>query len=710
MTMKKIWTKLLISGLVCVSLTACKEQPAVDKTNPFFSDYNTPFNVPPFEKIMARHYMPAFEKGMADGRDELNKIINNKRQPTFVNTIDPLDKMGGLLTKVTTVFFGLTSANTNDTLQQIEIDISPKLSEYRDEIYLNPLLFGKIKSIYSNQSKFNLDDEQKYLLENLYKNFVRNGALLSATDQDTLKKLNQKISILSVKFSQNVLAETNKFQLVIDKKTDLKGLPEGVIAGAAEIAKESGSAGKWIFTTQKPSMLPFLTYDDNRSLRKVLYDAYLTRGNHNDQYDNKKVLAEIVQLRAARARLLGYESHAALNLEGRMAKNPDNVFNLLTQLWTPALRVAGEELNEMQKIANSEGAKFKIEPSDWWYYAEKLRKAKYNLDDNELRPYFKLDNVREGAFTVATKLYGITFTPVNNIPVPHPDAQAFEVKEADGSPLGLLYMDFYTRASKSQGAWCGGYLDHRWLDGKEIHPVVSVVFNFSNPSGDTPSLLSLDDVQTVFHEFGHALQGLFSINKYGTTNTAMDIVELPSQIMEHWATEPEVLRMYAKNYQSGEVMPEMLIEKIQKSRYFNTGFDNVELLAASLLDMAYYTLDPSAPVDVEKFEKDYLNRIGLIKEIEPRYKSTYFLHIVGGYDAGYYCYTWAAVLDNDAFEAFKENGIFDKATADSFRKNVLAPMGITDAKQSFINFRGRDAIIEPLLKNRGLMPAGEGMN
>ncbi len=708
--MKDNWTKLAICALACISLIGCKKQPEIDKTNPFLSEYNTPFNVPPFDKIMAKHYMPAFEKGMADGREELNKIINNKSTPTFKNTIDPLDNMGDLLNKVSTVFFGITSANTNDTLQKIEIEVSPKLSEYRDEIYLNPLLFKRIKSIYENKAKFSLDDEQKYLLENLYKNFVRNGALLSVTEQDTLKKLNQEISVLSVAFSQNVLAETNKFKLVIDKEDDLKGLPEGVIDGAAEMANESGFAGKWLFTTQKPSMLPFLTYDANPNLRKLLYNAYLTRGNHNDEYDNKKMLADIVQLRTARAKLLGYKSHAALNLEDRMAKNPENVFNLLNQLWTPALRVAGEELNEMQKIASSEGAKFKIEPSDWWYYAEKLRKEKYNLDDNELRPYFTLDNVREGAFTVATKLYGITFTPINNIPVPHPDARAFEVKEANGSPLGVLYMDFYTRASKSQGAWCGGYLDHRWSDGKEIHPVVSVVFNFSNPSGNIPSLLSLDDVQTVFHEFGHALQGLFSINKYGTTYSAMDIVELPSQIMEHWATEPDVLKMYAKNYLNGEVMPDVLIDKIQKSRYFNTGFDNVELLAASMLDMAYYTLEAPVTVDVEKFEKDYINKIGLIKEIEPRYKSTYFLHIVGGYDAGYYCYTWAAVLDNDAFEAFKENGIFNKKTAESFRKNVLAPMGITDARQSFINFRGRDAIIEPLLKNRGLTPAPEIKN
>jgi peptidyl-dipeptidase Dcp len=701
--MKVVSFVLMMAIFLFMANTGCKQKPMVDNTNPFFSQFDTPFNVPPFEKIMAKHYIPAFEKGMAEGREGLEKILNNSEAPTFQNTIDPLDSLGSLLTKVSSVFFSQTSANTNDSLQQIEVEISPKLSVYRDEILLNPKLFTRVKSIYENRESSNLDDEQKFILENLYKGFVRNGALLGAAEQDTLKKLNQEISLLTVNFSQNVLSETNKFRLVIDNEAELKGLPENITAGAAEMAKRDSLEGKWVFTVQKPSMLPFLTYDENRDLRKKLYDAYLTRCNHNDQLDNKKNLASIVSLRAERAKLLGYKSHADLNLENRMAKTPEKVWSLLDQLWKPALKVAGEELKEMQQIADREGAKFKIEPSDWWYYAEKLRKEKYDLDDSELRPYFKLENVRDGAFTAANKLYGITFTPINGIPLPHPDARAFEVKEADGSLIGVLYMDFLTRASKSQGAWCGSYRDHRWLNGAEVKPVVTMVCNFSNPTGDTPSLLSLDDVNTLFHEFGHSLQGLFSVNKYSMTSAAMDIIELPSQIMEHWATEPEVLKMYAKHYKTGEIIPDALINKIQKSSYFNTGFDNVEILAASMLDMAYYTLEAPVNIDIEKFEKDYLQKKGLIKEIEPRYKSTYFLHIVGGYDAGYYCYTWAAVLDNDAFEAFKEKGIFDKATADSFRKNILAPMGITDSEQSFIKFRGREPVITALLKNRGLM-------
>jgi peptidyl-dipeptidase Dcp len=698
---------MVVSSIICASLAGCKTKPVTEsadqqKNNPFFAAYNTQFNVPPFEKVRASHYTPAFEKGMAEGRRDLEKILQNKAEATFQNTIDPLDTMGKLLTKVASVFFAQTSANTNDTLQRIEMEMSPKFSEYRDEIYLNPVLFQKVKTIYEKQADFNLNDEQKYLLENLYKSFVRNGALLTGADHDTLIKLNQQISVLTVKFSQNVLSENNRFRLVIENEADLKGLPQTAIDGAALLAKKENLEGKWVFTIHKPSMLPFLTYNNNRDLRKKLYDGYLTKGNHNDSLDNKKILADIVSLRAQRAKLLGYKSHADLNLENRMAKTPANVYALLDQLWKPALKVAGTELKEMQSIAAKEGSRFEIQPSDWWYYAEKLRKAKYDLDDSELRPYFKLENVREGAFSVANKLYGLTFTQLQNMPLPHPDAMAFEVKEADGSHVGVLYMDFYTRASKGQGAWCGGYQEHKWLDGKEITPIVTIVCNFSNPSGETPSLLSLDDVQTLFHEFGHGLQGLFSENRYSMTSTAQDIVELPSQIMEHWATEPSVLKTYAKNYKTGEIIPDALINKIRKSSYFNTGFDNVELLAATLLDMDYYTLEAPVKIDVEQFEKEHLQKIGLIKEIEPRYKSTYFLHIVGGYDAGYYCYTWAAVLDNDAYEAFKEKGIFDKETADSFRKNVLAPMGITDAEQSFLTFRGRAPKIDALLVNRGL--------
>jgi peptidyl-dipeptidase Dcp len=651
---------------------------------------------------MAKHYMPAFLKGMADGRIEIENIANSKDKPTFQNTVETFDKAGKLLTDVSAVFFSQSTANTNDSLQKVEVDVSPLLSAYRDEILLNSAFFKRIKSVYDNSAEFKLTAEQQFLLENLYKSFVRNGANLNKQDQDTLKQLNKQLSVLTVKFSQNVLAETNSFKMFVNKE-DLKGLPESVIATAAETAKEAGQEGKWAFTTQRPSMFPFLQYSSNRNLREQLYHAYTNRGNNGNEFDNNKVLAEIVKLRAQRAKLLGYKTHSDFVLEPNMAKVPENVFALLNNLWEKAIPVAKSEVADMQKIITSEGGKFKLEPSDWWYYAEKVRKAKYDLDDTELRPYFKLENVREGLFTVANKLYGITLTPIESIPRPHPDAQAYEVKDADGSHLGVLYMDFFPRASKQQGAWCGNYRSYHMVNNKGVTPIVTVVYNFTRPSGDTPALLSVEEASTMYHEFGHALDALFNKSTYNETNVAVDFVELPSQFMEHWSIEPEVLKMYAKNYKTNEPIPAKLIEKIKKSAYFNQGFSTVEYLAASLLDMKFHTLTAPVNIDVQSFEKDYFIQIGLIPEIISRYRSTYFLHIAGGYDSGYYSYIWAAVLDNDAFEAFKEKGIFDKTIAAAYRKNILEKDGTMDAMQMFVNFRGRKPIIEPLLKNRGLM-------
>lgn len=696
--MKKIALIMIAASLLMASCTPKQET----ATNPFLTEWNTPFGVPPFDKIGNDHYMPAIDSGIALARTEIAAIVSNTEAPTFKNTVDAFDRAGQVLTKTMLVFGNLVDANTNEVLDSLQMLIAPKVSAYNDEVLLNAGLFARIKAVYGARESAGLNDEEMFLLENLYKNFVRNGALLGPEDQEKLKKMNQEISVLTVSFSQNVLEETNSYKLVIENEADLAGLPESVRAGAAEQAKAAGMEGKWIFTTQKPSMLPFLQYADNRELRRQLYTAYLNRGNNNNGFDNKQILADIVSLRAERARLLGYKTHADLVLENRMAKKPENVFSLLNQLMDRSLPIAKNERDQMQEIIRSEGGTFRLESHDWWYYAEKLRKTKYDLDDSALRPYFSLDNARDGAFAVANRLYGITFTPIENIPVPHPDAQAFEVKEADGSHVGVLYMDFFPRDSKRQGAWCGGYRDHKVRDGKEITPVVTIVCNFTPPTGDAPALLSLEEVSTLFHEFGHGLQGLFAANEYAGTNVAWDIVELPSQIMEHWVTEPEVLAMYAKHYQTGEVIPAELVEKIKNSSYFNTGFDNVEVMAASLLDMAYYTLEAPAKVEVASFEKEFLKKAGLIPEIEPRYHSTYFLHIVGGYDAGYYVYTWAAVLDNDAFEAFREKGIFDQTTATSFRKNVLEKMGTMDAEQQYINFRGREASIEPMLKNRGL--------
>ena len=698
LNVKRAFIIIMTVALVAVSCTSGKKE----AVNPFFAEWKTPFGVPPFDQIKNEHYLTAIDSGIALARLQIAEITGNEDAPTFANTVAKYDRADELLSKVAAVFYSQTSASTNDTLEALQMEIAPRVSAFSDEVLLNAELFGRIKTVWENRDSTQLSAEELFLLDNLYKSFVRNGALLGPEDQEKLKKMNQELSVLTVRFSQNVLAETNNFRLVIENEADLKGLPESVITTAAEFAKDEGLEGKWVFTTQKPSMIPFLQYADNRDLRKKLYDAYLNRGNHGDKYDNNKVLADIVRLRADRAKLLGYRTHADIVLETRMAKTPGNVLNLLNDLLERSLVVAKRERDEMQKIVEAEGGKFKIEPQDWWYYAEKLRKEKYDLDENEMRPYFSLDNARDGAFAVATKLYGITFTRINDIPLPHPDAQAFEVKEADGSHVGVLYMDFYPRESKRQGAWCGSYREHQVVDGKEITPVVTIVGNFTPPAGDKPALLSMDDVLTLFHEFGHGLQGLFSQNTYSSTTVAWDIVELPSQIMEHWATQPEVLAMYAKHYETGEVIPQALVDKIRNSSYFNTGFDNVEIMAASLLDMAYYSLEAPVEVETQQFEKETMKKIGLIPEIEPRYRSTYFLHMIDGYDAGYYVYTWAAVLDNDAFEAFSEKGIFDQATATSFRKNVLEKMGTMDAEQMWLNFRGRKPEIEPLLRNRGL--------
>ncbi len=690
---------LIVAG---VGFTACNLfKKECSDPNPFFCEYDTPFQVPPFEKIMAAHYMPAFKRGMEIHKQEVEEIINNPEEPTYENTIVALDKSGELLGKVSSVFFSQSGANTNDSLQQIQMEISPLLAAHADEISLNPKVFERIKAVYKNKDKFDLTDEELFLLENQYKGFVRNGANLPADKKEELKAINQQLSTLGVQFNQNLLAETNDFKMVLDEK-DLDGLTESVKAAGASEAKAAGLDGKYIYTIQRSSMYSFLTHSERRDLREKLYYAYTHRGDNNNDKDNKAIVEKIMKLRAERAKLLGYKTHAHLTLEPRMAGTPDKAIELLDQLWEKALVVAKQERDQMQQMIYEEGNKFKLKSWDWWYYAEKIRTAKYNLKDSEVRPYFELNNVRDGAFWVANKLYGITFERIEDIPLPHPDAQAFEVKEANGKHVGVLYMDFFPRTSKSGGAWCGSYRDHRIANGKEIKPVVTVVCNFTKATENTPSLLSIDEATTLFHEFGHALDGLFSETTYNDSYIAWDFVELPSQIMEHWATEPEVLKHYAKHYQTGEVIPNELVQKLDAASKFNQGFATVEYLAAALLDLAYHSLEAPAEISVEKFEKEYLDKIGLIPEIVSRYRTTYFGHIIGGYDAGYYSYIWAGVLDNDAYGAFKENGIFDKETAKSFRENILAKNGIENAMKMFVDFRGREPQIKYLLESRGL--------
>lgn len=700
--------KTLLAAGLAVVLGACSSSKngGEEVMNPFFTEYATPFGVPPFEQIHASHYKPALLKGMEEQMAEIQAIINNQEEANFENTIAALDRSGALLTKVLYAFSGQSSVNTNDTIQGLEQELYPLLSKHSDDINMNPELFARVKAVYDNREQLNLDKEQAKLLENTYKGFIRSGSGLDAEKQEQLRKLNEQIATLQLTFGQNLLKETNAFKLVVDKKEDLAGLPEGLVAVAAATAKEEGMDGKWVFTLHNPSVMPFLQYADSRSLREQIFKAYINRGNNGNANDNKEVIKKLVAVRLEKAKLLGYEDYAAYVLEENMAKNENNVYDLLNQIWTPALKKAQEELVDIRAEVKKEGGNFEVEGWDWRYYFEKAKKAKFHFDENEVRPYLELNHVREGAFYVANKLYGITFTELKDMPLPDPDAQVFECKEQDGTSLGVLYMDFFTRPEKSGGAWCGGYRDQTYKDGKRVAPVVTTVFNFSKPVEGQPALLNADEARTVFHEFGHALNALFAdVHYYGVSGVPRDFVELPSQIMEHWTFEPEVLKVYAKHYATGEVMPQNLVDKIVKSGKYGQGFATAEYLAASLLDMDYHVLkEMPAGFDVEKFETKAMTDRKLLRQIPPRYRSTYFSHTMeGGYTAGYYSYVWAEVLDCDAFQAFKETGdLFNKEVAAKFRTYVLAPGGIDEGMVMYENFRGRKPSIDPLLDNRGL--------
>ncbi len=653
--------------------------------------------------------MPAFEKGIEQAEAEIEGIVSNSEAPTFENTVLPLDQSGALLSKVSSVFFPLRSADTNDSIQSIAREVSPMLTQHYDGIMMNMDLFARVKEVYDNMESSNLNDSQKRVVNKYYDDFVRNGANLIAEEQDRLKDINKRLSSLSLEFGENLLAETNlNFEMVIEDEAQLAGLPDGVKTSAAEAAEEAGYEGKWLFNAQKPSWIPFLTYGENRELREELYRGYFMRGDRNDEYDNKEIIRQIVTLRAEKAEMLGFDSHADYVIDVNMAKEPEAVYDFLNKLWNPALEKSKEELAEMQAIVDAEGGNFDIAPWDWWYYAEKLRKQKYDLDESELQPYFQLENVRDGMFWLANQLFEITFEERTDIPLYHEDVEVFEVKEKDGTHIGLLYMDYFPRKSKRVGAWCtsfrGAGYDHE--RNEEIHPLSSIVCNFTKPSGDTPSLLTWDEVNTLFHEFGHGLHGLFTEGMYERTagRVPRDFVELPSQIMENWCGEPEMLRQYARHYETGEVLPEELIEKIQNSSLFNQGFANVEYLAASFLDMDWHTMDAEEQVDdVNAFEEASMNEIGLIPEILPRYRSTYFGHIFsGGYSAGYYVYKWAEVLDTDAFNAFKESGdLFNKELAAKFRKHCLQEVGEDEGMVQYKKFRGQEPSIEPLLEKLG---------
>jgi len=674
--------------------------------NPFFSEFATPFGVPPFDLIKPEHYMPAFDRGMAEQKKEVEVITSNAEPPTFANTFEALERSGALLNKVAGVFNNLTSSNTNEELQKIDKELAPKLAQHGDDIAMNAALFARVKAVYDQKDRPALSTEEARLLDETYKDFVRGGAGLPPDKQARLRQVNEELSVLAVQFGENVLKENNVFELVIESEADLAGLPPAVTAGAAEAAKERGKPGKWVFTLHKPSLIPFLQYSEKRDLREKMFKAYIGRGANGNELDNTALASKEAALRVERAGLLGYKTHADYVLEKNMAKTPQAVYDFLGKLWKPALVRAKAEAADMQEMIRKEGRDFKLEPWDWWYYAEKVKRAKYDLDDNALRPYFQLENVRDGAFMVANKLYGITFTERADIPKYHEDVRVFEVKDADGSHLAVLYVDYYPRASKQGGAWMNNFREQSIRDGKDIRPVISNNGNFSKPTAGEPALISYEEALTLFHEFGHALHGILTRCNYESlsgTSVPRDFVELCSQIMENWAADPEVLKMYAKHYKTGEPIPDALLEKMQKSRFFNQGFETVEYLAASFLDMDWHTRTEAKELDTVKFDAEAMVRIGLIPEIVSRYLSPYFTHIFsGGYSAGYYSYIWAEVLDSDAFQAFKETSLFDRATAESFRKNILERGGTEDPMVLYKRFRGREPKIEPLLKKRGL--------
>ncbi len=707
--MKKVLA--LAAVLAALTLACGPKEPTAPVTdpnaNPFFSEWTAPFGTPPFDQIKPAHYMPAFQKGMDEQKAEVAAISGSAEPPTFANTLEALDRSGALLSKVNNVFGLYAGSNTDDEIQKVEQDVAPLLAKHGDDIVLDAKLFARVKSVYDQRETLSLNPEQARLLEKTYKDFVRSGAALDEAKKAELRAVNEELTVLSVKFGQNLLKEDNGFQLTLDKAEDLAGLPADVAAAAAEAAKAKGQEGKWVFTLHKPSCIPFFQYSAKRDLRQKLFQAFIRRGDNGNEADNKATAAKIAALRVKRANLLGYKTHADYVLEETMAKTPAGVYGLLDKIWPPALAMAKAEAKELEALLVKDGNAGPLQPWDWWYYAEKLKTAKYDLDDETLRPYFELKAVRQGAFDTATKLWGLTFTQRTDIPVYHPDVEVFEVKEADGTHVGILYSDYFPRPSKQGGAWSSALREQSVRDGQKITPIVFNVGNFTKPTAEKPSLLTFEEAMTLFHECGHALHDLLSDVTYETlagTNVARDFVELPSQIMENWAGDSEVIKTYAKHYKTGAAIPQDLVDKIKKAGQFNQGFATVEYVAACLLDMDWHTLAKPEEKDAVAFENAAMKKIGLIPQIVVRYRTPYFSHIfAGGYSAGYYGYIWSEVLDKDAFEAFKEKGLFDPAAAKSYRDNILAKGNTREPMESYKAFRGREPKVEPLLKARGLL-------
>lgn len=687
--------------------TVAMESPGLVRVNPFFHPWGTYLEIPDFARIKDSDYLPAFEKALQQRANNIAAIVANPAPASFYNTILAMDNAAPLLSKVSLVFYGQRSANPNPAIKALSKTLAPMLSAARDDIYLNQALFQRVKAVYDSRDSLKLNEAQQRLLKETYLKFSRGGAELNDAEKSKLRDINSELSELSLSFRENILADTNTFKLVIDNQRDLAGLPNDIIAAAATTASKKGLDGKWVFTIQKPSYIPFMTYADNRELRQQMYQAYTTQADHDDAHDNKQILAKIASLRVKRAHLLGYRSHADFVMEERTAKKPENVYALLDKMWPAALAKAKDERAQMQALIDASPQPFKLKAWDWRYYANKIRAEKYDFDEQQTKPYFSLDNTLKGVFYTANRLYGLTITERTDLPKYHPDVRTFEVKDKDGSVLGIFMGDYYVRDNKRSGAWASPYRKQQMKNGTRVPPIVVNVLNLAAPINGKPTLLTFDEASTVFHEFGHALHHLLSNVQYNSqagTAVPRDYVEFPSQVNENWMTQPEVLAHFAYNVNTGKVIPQALVDKALAAGKFNQGFNTVEYLAATKLDLDWHSLTDSKLRDAAKFEQASLEKMGLIEEIPPRYRSTYFGHIFSsGYSAGYYSYIWADILGADAFEAFKEHGIFDKATADAFRYKLLSKGGSRDPMQMYRDFRGKDADIKPLLKSRGLL-------
>lgn len=678
--------------------------------NPFLTEYNTPYQIPPFGSIEYSDYMPALRAGIAQKQQQIRDITSNPETPTFDNTIMPLERSGEIIDRVAAVFFALDESNNSPEMVAIAEEFYPMYSQFSDEITMDDALFQRIRSLYERRDQMGLSPDRRKAVEDYYKVFARNGALLDAAAKDSLKALNTELTELYLTFNRNLLNATNAFSVVVDDKSALAGLPDGSIAVAAEEAASRGlGEGHWVFTLHAPSRLPLLQYADNRDLRKKIYQGYTTLAS-SGEYNNLPVISRILQVRAKKAALLGFENYGAYMTSNVMAKTVGAAEDLLMQIWRPAVARVQSEVAEMQQLADSENAGITIEPWDYYYYAEKVRRKKFNLDENEVRAYFAVDSVRKGIFGMAERLYGIKFTEMPDAPKYYPEVTVYDVTDAaTGEHVAVFMTDYFTRASKRQGAWMSEFKGS-WqnADGSSSRPIIYNVGNFTRPTADTPALLTLDEVETMFHEFGHGLHGMLSrapLKSQAGTNVDRDFVELPSQIHEHWAMEPELLKQYARHYKTGEVIPDSLIRKLQAAATHNQGFTTTELAGAALLDLQWGKVNPDGDIDVDAFEKQVADKLQMPSQVQFRYRSPYFKHVFGsdGYASGYYTYLWAEVLDADGFELFKEKGIFDPATAQAFKENILEKGGSEDPMELFVKFRGHEPSVDALLRNRGLI-------